>query len=185
MVRLLEVSTVNREILDDIERALRSDLGMDLAQDKKKDAHNYMADLIGRVNSDTEARLLGSLESVSPEHAAMVRRHMFTFADLVRVAGRQFRRYCRSVTNRVSPWASSSRMSPPAKSFFPTCPSAKPKCSARSSSLAAHPTRLRSKKHRRKSCFWRRRSLLQACSRSKPRVRRNRRSSNSEQCVYC
>ena len=87
MVRLLEVSTVNREILDDIERALRNDLGMDLVQDKKKDAHNYMADLIGRVNSDTETRLLTSLEGVSPEHAAMVRKHMFTFADLTRVTG--------------------------------------------------------------------------------------------------
>jgi flagellar motor switch protein FliG len=87
MVRLLEVSTVNREILDDIERALRNDLGMDLPQDKKKDAHDYMADLIGRVNNDTEARLLNSLEKISPEHAAMVRKHMFTFADLVRVGG--------------------------------------------------------------------------------------------------
>jgi len=46
MVRLLEVSPVNREILDDIERALRNDLGMDLVQDKKKDPHNYMADLL-------------------------------------------------------------------------------------------------------------------------------------------
>jgi len=86
MLRLLEVSTVNREILDDIERALRNDLGMDLVQDKKKDPHNYMADLIGRVNSDTEARLLGSLESLSPEHAAMVRKHMFTFADLIKIS---------------------------------------------------------------------------------------------------
>jgi flagellar motor switch protein FliG len=85
MVRLLEVPTANREILDDIERALRNDLGMDLSHEKKKDPHNYMADLIGRVNSDTEARLLGSLESVSAEHAAMVRKHMFTFADLVRI----------------------------------------------------------------------------------------------------
>lgn len=86
MVRLLEVTPVNREILDDIERALRSDLGMDLVQDKKKDPHNYMADIIGRVNSDTEARLLGSLETISPEHAAMVRKHMFTFADLIKVS---------------------------------------------------------------------------------------------------
>ena len=85
MVRVLEVPAVNREILDDIERALRNDLGMDLSHEKKKDPHNYMADLIGRVNSDTEARLLGSLESMSPQHAALVRKHMFTFADLVRV----------------------------------------------------------------------------------------------------
>lgn len=87
MLRLLEVPVVNREILDDIERALRNDLGMDLVQEKKKDPHNYMADLIGRVNSDTEARLLGSLEGLSPEHAAMVRKHMFTFVDLVKVSG--------------------------------------------------------------------------------------------------
>jgi flagellar motor switch protein FliG len=87
MVRLLEVPTVNREILDDIERTLRNDLGMDLVQEKRRNPHNYMADLIGRLNSDTEARLLGSLESVSPEHAAMVRKHIFSFVDLMRVSG--------------------------------------------------------------------------------------------------
>jgi flagellar motor switch protein FliG len=85
MVRLLEVPPINRELLDDIERALRNDLGMDLSQEKRKDPHSYMADLVGRVNSDTEARLLGSLEAVSPEHAARVRKHMFTFANLVQI----------------------------------------------------------------------------------------------------
>lgn len=83
MVRLLEVPVVNREILDDIERALRNDLGMDLVQDKKKDPHGYMADLIGRVNTDTETRLLTSLEGLSPEHAAKVRKHIFGFADML------------------------------------------------------------------------------------------------------
>ena len=81
MIRLLEVPPANREILDDIERALRNDLGMDLSHEKRKDPHGYMAG----VNSDTEMRLLGSLESASPEHAAMVRKHMFTFGDLVRI----------------------------------------------------------------------------------------------------
>jgi flagellar motor switch protein FliG len=86
MLRLLEVPSINRDILDDIERALRNDLGMDLSQEKRKDPHNYMADLIGRVNSDTESRLLGSLESISPEHGARVRKHMFTFANLIQIA---------------------------------------------------------------------------------------------------
>lgn len=86
MIRLLEVPNVNREIMDDIERALRNDLGMDLAHDRRKDPHSNMADLIGRVNSDTEARLMSSLETVSPEHAAKVRKFMFTFADLVKIS---------------------------------------------------------------------------------------------------
>ena len=86
MVRLLELGTVNRDILDDVERALRNDLGMDLGQDKKKNAHGYMADLIARVDGDTEARLLGALETSAPEHAAQVRKNMFTFADLVKIS---------------------------------------------------------------------------------------------------
>jgi flagellar motor switch protein FliG len=86
MVRLLELAPVNRDVLDDIERALRNDLGMDLGQDKKKDPHGYMADLICRVDGDTEARLLASLEADAPEHAAQVRKNMFTFPDLVKIS---------------------------------------------------------------------------------------------------
>jgi flagellar motor switch protein FliG len=86
MVRLLEAPTINREVMEDIERALRNDLGMDLNQEKRKDPHHNMADLIGRVNSDTESRLMSSLEVVAPEHAARVRKHMFTFADLVKIS---------------------------------------------------------------------------------------------------
>ncbi len=86
MVRLLELGTVNRDILDDVERALRNDLGMELGQDKKKNPHGYMADLIGRVDGDTEARLLKSLESAAPDHATEVRKNMFTFADLVKIS---------------------------------------------------------------------------------------------------
>jgi len=86
LVRLLEVPPINREIMEDIERALRNDLGMDLSQDRKKDPYNNMADLLGRVNSDTETRLMASLETAAPEHAAKVRKFMFGFADLVRIS---------------------------------------------------------------------------------------------------
>ena len=38
------------------------------------DRHAFMADLIGRVDSDTEARLLGAIESDAPDQAAQVRK---------------------------------------------------------------------------------------------------------------
>jgi flagellar motor switch protein FliG len=85
MLRILQLGPVSADILEDVERSLRNDLTALTGRGQGSDPHAVMADLVSRVDSDTEARLLGALEAASPETAGRVRRLMFTFDDLVKV----------------------------------------------------------------------------------------------------
>lgn len=85
MLRILQLGPVSADILEDVERSLRNDLATLTGRGQGADPHALMADLVSRVDSDTEARLLGALESASPETAGRVRRLMFTFEDLVKI----------------------------------------------------------------------------------------------------
>jgi flagellar motor switch protein FliG len=69
----------------DLERGLWQDLQPLMQTDAGDDRHAFMADLIGRVDSDTETRLLSAMESNAPDQAAQVRKHMFTFVDIARM----------------------------------------------------------------------------------------------------
>lgn len=85
MLRMLEIERLDQEVIEDIERGLWQDLQPLLQTDTGDDRHAFMADLIGRADSDTETRLLGAMESESPDQAAQVRKHMFTFVDIARM----------------------------------------------------------------------------------------------------
>jgi flagellar motor switch protein FliG len=85
MLRMLEIEKIEPEVIEDIERGLWQDLQPMLQTEAGDDRHAFMADLIGRVDSDTEARLLGAIESDAPDQAAQVRKHMFTFIDIAKM----------------------------------------------------------------------------------------------------
>lgn len=85
MLRMLQLGDIPPDIMEDVERALRQDLATNFGDVRDDDPHAAIADLIGRVDTDTEARLLAALESISPERAMQVRRHMFTFADVAKM----------------------------------------------------------------------------------------------------
>jgi len=86
MLRMLEIEKIDPEVIEDIERGLWQDLQPLMQTDGGDDRHAFMADLIGRVDSDTETRLLGAMEAESPDQAAQVRKHMFTFIDIAKMA---------------------------------------------------------------------------------------------------
>jgi flagellar motor switch protein FliG len=85
MLRMLEIEKIDSDVIEDVERGLWQDLQPLMQTDGGDDRHAFMADLIGRVDSDTEARLLGAMESESPDQAAQVRKHMFTFIDIAKM----------------------------------------------------------------------------------------------------
>jgi flagellar motor switch protein FliG len=85
MLRILQLGPVSSDILEDVERSLRNELVALANRGQGADPHALMADLVSRVDSDNEARLLGALEATAPETAARVRRLMFTFDDLVKL----------------------------------------------------------------------------------------------------
>jgi flagellar motor switch protein FliG len=85
IMRLLRMETVRKEVLDDIERTLRTEFMTNLARTSRRDAHEMMADIFNNLDRNTESRFFAGLEERNRESAERIRQLMFTFDDLIRV----------------------------------------------------------------------------------------------------
>jgi flagellar motor switch protein FliG len=85
VMRMLRMETVQREILDDIERTLRTEFMTNLARTHRGDAHQLVAEIFNNFDRSTEGRFMTALEERSDESAQRVRQLMFTFEDLQRL----------------------------------------------------------------------------------------------------
>ena len=85
ITRLLRMETVQKDILDGVERTLRSEFMSNLAQTQRQDSHEQMADIFNSLDRSTESRFMGALEENNQESAERIKSLMFTFEDLARV----------------------------------------------------------------------------------------------------
>lgn len=85
VMRLLRMEAVQKDVLDDVERTLRSEFMSNLARTARRDPHEQMADILNNLDRSTEARFLGALERRDQEAAERIRSLMFTFEDLARI----------------------------------------------------------------------------------------------------
>jgi len=85
IMRLLRMETVRKEVLDDIERTLRTEFMTNLARTSRRDAHEMMADIFNNLDRNTESRFFAGLEERNRESAERIRQLMFTFDDLIRL----------------------------------------------------------------------------------------------------
>ena len=85
IMRLLRMETVQKDILDGVEKTLRSEFMSTLAGTKRQDSHEQMADIFNNLDRSTENRFMGALEERNRESAEKIKALMFTFEDLVRV----------------------------------------------------------------------------------------------------
>jgi flagellar motor switch protein FliG len=85
IMRLLRMETVQKDILDGVEKTLRSEFMSDLAQTQRQDAHEQMADIFNSLDRSTEDRFMSALEERNQESAERIKGLMFTFEDLMRV----------------------------------------------------------------------------------------------------
>ncbi len=83
IMRMLRMEAVQKEILDHVERTLRTEFMTNLARTARRDSHELMADIFN--NSNTENRFMTALEERNRESAERIKQLMFTFDDLVRV----------------------------------------------------------------------------------------------------
>ena len=97
VMRLLRMETVQKEVLDGVERTLRSEFMSNLARTAKRDPHEQMATIFNSLDRKTEARFLGALERRDQEAADRVRSLMFTFEDLARIPTQGIQVLLRSV----------------------------------------------------------------------------------------
>lgn len=82
VMRMLRMEAVQKEVLDDVERTLRTEFMSNLARTNRRDSHEIMAEIFNNLERAVEGKFMGSLEERSPESAEKIRSLMFTFDDL-------------------------------------------------------------------------------------------------------
>jgi len=82
IMRMLRMESVQKEVLDDVERTLRNEFMSNLARTNRRDAHEMMADIFNFLDRGMEARYLTALEERNKDSAERIKALMFTFEDL-------------------------------------------------------------------------------------------------------
>ncbi len=82
MNRMLQMEAVQREVLDDIERTLRTEFMSNIARTNRRDAHEMMAEIFNFFDRASEQNFMTALEERNKESAERIRGLMFTFDDL-------------------------------------------------------------------------------------------------------
>lgn len=85
IMRMLRMEAVQKEILNHVERTLRTEFMTNLARTARRDSHELMADIFNNLDRNTETRFMTALEERNRESAERIKQLMFTFDDLVRV----------------------------------------------------------------------------------------------------
>ena len=85
IMRMLRMEPVQKEILDHVERTLRTEFMTNLASAAKRDSHEEMADIFNNLDRNTENRFMTALDERNRESAERIRALMFTFDDLSRL----------------------------------------------------------------------------------------------------
>jgi len=79
------MESVQKEILDDVERTLRSEFMSNLARTSRRDPHEAMAEIFNSLDRTTEGRFISALEERNRDSAERIKAMMFTFEDLGRL----------------------------------------------------------------------------------------------------
>ena len=82
IMRMLRMESVQKEVLDDVERTLRNEFMSNLARTNRRDSHEMMADIFNFLDRGMEARYLTALEERNKDSAERIKALMFTFEDL-------------------------------------------------------------------------------------------------------
>jgi flagellar motor switch protein FliG len=80
--RMLRMESVQKDILDKVERTLRVEFMSNLARTAKRDAHEMMAEIFNNFDRQTENRFVTALEERNRDSAERIKALMFTFEDL-------------------------------------------------------------------------------------------------------
>ena len=87
VMRMLRMESVQKDVLDGVERTLRAEFMSNLARSTRRDAHEMMAEIFNNLDRQTEGRFLAALEERNRDAAERIKSLMFTFDDLARLTG--------------------------------------------------------------------------------------------------
>jgi flagellar motor switch protein FliG len=97
VMRMLRMETVQKEVLDGVERTLRSEFMSNLARSSRRDSHELMAEIFNNLDRAAETRFVNGLEERNRESAERIKSLMFTFDDLQRLGPQAIQTLLRSV----------------------------------------------------------------------------------------
>ena len=84
--RMLNMESVQREVLDGVENTLRAEFMQNLVRSSHRDSYELLAEVFNNLDRQVEQRLIGALEERDLDAAERVKALMFTFGDLARLA---------------------------------------------------------------------------------------------------
>ena len=85
VMRMLRMESVQKDVLDGVEKTLRSEFMSNLARSSRRDAHEMMAEIFNNLDRQAEARFIAALEERNREAAERIKSLLFTFDDLQRL----------------------------------------------------------------------------------------------------
>lgn len=80
--RMLKMEAVQKDVLEDVERTMRTEFMTNLARTNRRDSHELMASIFNNFERSIETRFMESLEEQDPDSAEKIRGLMFTFEDI-------------------------------------------------------------------------------------------------------
>jgi len=97
VMRMLRMEAVQKDVLDDVERTLRTEFMTNLARTNRRDSHEMMAEIFNNLDRQTENKFLAALEERNRDSAERIKALMFTFEDLAQLDPSAIQTLMRSV----------------------------------------------------------------------------------------
>lgn len=83
--RMLRMEAVQKEVLEDVEKTLRTEFMANLSRTQRRDSHELMAEIFNNLERSIETKFMDELGRSAPESAEKIRSLMFTFEDLAKL----------------------------------------------------------------------------------------------------
>jgi flagellar motor switch protein FliG len=83
--RMLRMDTVKREVIENIEKTLKTEFMSNSAKAVNRDSHEIVANIFDSFDRATESKYMSFLEERLPDSAEKIKSLMFTFDDLIRL----------------------------------------------------------------------------------------------------
>ena len=105
VMRMLRMESIQRDVLDGVERTLRAEFMSNLSRSTRRDAHEMIAEIFNNLDRQAETRFIAALEERNRESAEKIKSLMFTFNDLARLTPMAVQTLLRSVEKDKLPLA--------------------------------------------------------------------------------
>lgn len=103
--RMLKMETVQKDILEEVEKTLRKEFMTNLSRTQRRDSHELMAEIFNNMERAVENRFMEDLEKGAPEAAEKIRSLMFTFDDLSTLDAASIQTVVRAIDKEKLPLA--------------------------------------------------------------------------------